>query len=114
MIIQNDGYHSLIKYLADNLAIFEMRPLDDMHSTKLNLYVRYQFTEQMRLLFNQHPDLLEQEKLYVVDQFDHAYSDLRKIMGANFKQQITKNQKTFIKDFAGLLKNLFDSQLLIN
>ncbi|NRA61155.1 MAG: DUF3802 family protein [Psychrobium sp.] len=113
MIIQNIGYHSLIEYLKDNLTIFEMRPLDDKHSTKLDLYVRYQFTEQIRLLFDQHPNLLEQEKLYIVDQFEHAYSDLAQIMGGDFKQQLTENQQTFIKDFSGLLKNLFDSQLLI-
>ena len=112
MIIQNNGYHSLIEYLTEHLAVFEMSPQDEQHSTTLDLYVRYQFTEQMRLLFNQHTNLLEQEKLYIVAEFDKAYADLRQIMGANFKQQTTKQQQVFIKEFSGLLKNLFDSQLM--
>lgn len=111
MVIQSDGYISLIEYLSESIALFNQGHNEDHQPMTIKLFIRYQMVEQMSLLFEQNKFLIPQEKIYIVDEFDQAFNDLSEVLGNNMMNKITENQQVFITDFAGLLKNLFDSQL---
>ncbi|MCG7531334.1 DUF3802 family protein [Psychrobium sp. MM17-31] len=111
MVIQSEGYSSLIEYLCENIAVFGPSESEHHQPMTIKLYIRYQLVEQMSLLFEQNKGLIEQEKIYIVEEFDKAYDDLCEVLGQNVNNKITESQRAFITDFAGLLKNLFDAQL---
>lgn len=111
MVIQSEGYSSLIEYLCENIAVFSPTESEGHQPMTIRLYVRYQMVEQMSLLFEQNKGLIPQEKIYIVEEFDKALEDLYEVLGQNIHNKITESQRAFITDFAGLLKNLFDAQL---
>ena len=110
MVIQSEGYSSLIEYLCENIAVFSPTESEGQQPMTIRLYVRYQMIEQMSLLFEQNKGLIPQEKIYIVEEFDKALEDLYEVLGLNIYNKITESQRAFITDFAGLLKNLFDAQ----
>ncbi|MDP2559626.1 DUF3802 family protein [Psychrobium sp. 1_MG-2023] len=111
MVIQSDGYQSLIEYLTEHLSIFNPAEQQEKHATTVKMFIRYQMVEQMALLFKQHPELLPQEKIYIVAEFDTAFDDLSEVLGMHIEQQTTPSQQAFLTDYAGIFKNLFDAQL---
>lgn len=111
MVIQSEGYSSLIEYLSENLAVFSPSQTEGHQPMTIKLYIRYQMVEQMALLFEQNKSLIAQEKIYIVEEFDKAFNDLCEVLGHNINNKLTDSQRAFITDFAGLLKNLFDAQL---
>lgn len=111
MVIQSEGYASLIEYLSESIAIFNQGHTEGYQPMTIKVFIRYQMVEQMSLLFEQNKFLIPQEKIYIVEEFDQAFDDLSEVLGKNMNNKITESQRTFITDFTGLLKNLFDSQL---
>ncbi|NRA54538.1 MAG: DUF3802 family protein [Gammaproteobacteria bacterium] len=112
MITRSDGYVALIEYLTENLSLFETRSESDSNAPTVKLFIKYQMTEQLVVLFIQHKNLLPEEKMYLIGEFETATQDLLEILGRNLKHQIDDSQKSFIIEFVSLLKNLFDSLLL--
>jgi len=111
MVTNSDGYSSLIEYLSENLSVFELsKDLDDQPMT-INTFIRFQMVEQMTLIFEQNKSLIQQEKIYIFEEFDRVVNDLSEVLGHNMNNKISKSQHEFITEFAGLLKNLFDAQL---
>jgi hypothetical protein len=111
MVIQSEGYSSLIEYLSENLAVFGPSHTEGHQPMTIKLFIRYQMVEQMALLFEQNKLLIPQEKIYIVEEFDKAFDDLCEVLGQNIENKLTDSQRAFITDFSGLLKNLFDAQL---
>jgi len=111
MIITTDGYHSLIEYLTESLPLFEPSKTDSQGGASIELFIRYQLVEQMGLIFEQNKTLNVDEKVYIVEEFDHVFNDLSEVLGRLLKHKITPKQRVFIVDYFGLLKNLCDSQL---
>jgi len=111
MITQGDGYHALIEYLTEHLALFEPVPQPDQGGVSIRLFIRYQLIEQIALIFEQKKHFQQQEKIYIVEEFDIVLNDLGEVLGRLLEHQITEHQKAFIIEYSGLLKNLFDTQL---
>jgi len=111
MITQSDGYHALIEFLGESLAVFEPIPQASQGGTSIKLYVRYRLIEEMALIFTQKKHLQQQEKIYIVQEFDSVLSDLGEVLGRLINHQIIEHQQAFINEYAGLVKNLFDTQL---
>lgn len=111
MVTNSDGYSSLIEYLSENLSVFELNENSDEQPMTINIFVRYQMVEQMTLIFEQNKSLIQQEKIYIFEEFDRVINDLNEVLGHNMNNKINKQQNEFITEFAGLLKNLFDAQL---
>jgi len=111
MVTNNNGYSSLIEYLSENLSIFELDKDLDIQPITIDLFVRYQMVEQMTLIFEQNKSLIEQEKIYIFEEFDRVINDLNEVLGHNMNHKINKSQHEFITEFATLLKNLFDTEL---
>lgn len=111
MIIHSDGYLSLIEYLTENLSLFKVQDDEACGNTTLKQFIRYQLVEQMTLIFNQHKELSVDDKVYIVDEFEHVFSDLSEVLGRLLKHSVNQKQRVFITDYVSLLKNMFDSQL---
>lgn len=111
MIVESDGYHSLIEYLTENLSLFEQRAKSSNDGTTIQSFIRYQLVEQMSLIFAQNKALSVDDKIAIVVEFDHVFDDLSEVLGRLLSHNITHNQRVFIIDYFGLLKNLFDSQV---
>lgn len=110
MIISRNGYHTLIEYLTDNLSLFEQGELCSQDNNTIRSFVRYQLVEQMSLIFEQHKEFSVDEKIAIVAEFDHVFSDLSEVLGRLLEHNITEQQRAFIIDYFSLLKNLFDTQ----
>jgi len=111
MITRSDGYVALIEYLTENLSLFEVAPKDHANAPTVKLFIKYQMTEQLVAIFIQNSQLLPEDKMHIVAEFEMVTLDLLEILGRNLEHQIDTNQQHFIIDFVGLLKNLFDSIL---
>lgn len=111
MITTSLGYHSLIEYLADNLALFEPQESSLQGGVSIKLFIRYQLVEQLGLIFEQNKQLTVDEKIYIVAEFDHVLNDLNEVLCSLLDHQITQHQRSFVIDYFGLIKNLFDSQM---
>jgi len=111
MIIDTDGYHSLIEYLTESLPLFKPSKTESQGGASIKLFIRYQLVEQMGLIFEQNKMLNVDERIYIVEEFDHVFNDLSEVLGRLLDHKITPKQRVFITDYCGLLKNLCDSQL---
>jgi len=111
MITRSDGYVALIEYLTESLSLFEVVVTTNPNAPTVRLFIKYQMTEQLVAIFIQNPKLLPEEKLHIVAEFEAVTQDLLEILSRNLEHQIDSNQQSFIIDFVGLLKNLFDSIL---
>ena len=110
MIIQSEGYLSLVEYLTEHLALFEAEEDENPGTATLKQFIRYQLAEQMFLIFSRHKGLNADDKIYIVDDFEQVFSDLSEVLGRLLDHKATKAQRTFITDYVSLVKNLFDSQ----
>jgi hypothetical protein len=101
MITHSDGYVALIEYLTENLSLFEIEPKGCENAPTVKLFIKYQMTELLVALFIQNKDLLPQEKMHIVAEFEMVTQDLLEVFGRNLEHHIDINQQNFMSDFVG-------------
>ena len=57
----------------------------------------------------QHSELTTEQRSLIVREVDGIVYDLQEVLSSVVDQRVTVEQREFIEEFAGLLKNLFDS-----
>lgn len=111
MILETDGYIELIQYLTEHLHVFATPvPL----SEQLPYTIRDSFEEQLAtsiMLVNEQHDLSTALRLDIVRETDAILYDLEEVLASVLNAKPNAAQQTFIAEFVGLVKNLFDCEL---
>jgi hypothetical protein len=111
MVTDKEGYVQLIQYLTENLSLFEGKghgALTD--DTVLELFEE-QLAAQVIMVCGQNPSLNFAQRNKVIREVDAVGNDLEEILGSVAYQKVTPDQISFITEFAGLIKNLFDHEV---
>ncbi|WP_026958108.1 MULTISPECIES: DUF3802 family protein [Aliagarivorans] len=111
MVTDSDGYVDLINFLADNLAIFEKT---QPHQNPLTVcdYVSEKLSESVMLVCRQHEHLESDHRFIVIREIDAIVNDLEQVLSSVWMKSPTQQQQQFIDEFVGLIKNMFDNELI--
>jgi hypothetical protein len=111
MVTNAEGYNDLILFLTEHLAIFgEQGPA----VTELTIadYVTERVAESVMAVCQQHPQLDSDHRFSIIRESDSVVNDLEEVLSSVWHHQPTQEQCSFIDDFVGLIKNLFDSAII--
>lgn len=109
MVLDKHGYDELVMYLTQNLALFE-KPGEIIPSapTVMEL-IEDVIAENVIRICEQHTELTTEQRSLIVREVDGIVYDLQEVLSSVTDQRVTQEQNAFIEEFAGLVKNLFDS-----
>ncbi|MCE2572457.1 DUF3802 family protein [Motilimonas eburnea] len=110
MVIDSEGYIQLIHFLTDNLSLFENKPCPSNEGSVAE-YVSDLIAENVMKVCIQHEHLDSTHRFEVVRETDAIVHDLEEVLSAVWHQAPTSQQKEFLTEFVGLIKNLFDTEL---
>ncbi|MCP3699214.1 DUF3802 family protein [Aliivibrio sp. S4TY2] len=108
MIVNTEGYHSLIEYLTENLAIFANQQGDTGEETVEDI-VTDLVASNLMTVFAQNPELESEVRFTLLREADAVVADLGEVLASAWVQKATNEQVMFLDDYIGLIKNLFDS-----
>lgn len=111
MVTDTDGYVHIIEYLTEHLSIFEHSDEMPMSDASIMEIIEQELSEQIITLCSQNGALTFNQRNMVIREVDAIVYDLEEILSGVVNQQATNTQATFIKEFATLIKNLFDSEI---
>jgi len=115
MVTDTDGYICIIEYLTEHLSLFENSVVDksiDSTPTDTVIHViEIELIEQIISVCNQNEALTVNKRNKIIQEVDTIVSDLEEILSSVVNNPVTPNQQIFIKEFATLIKNLFDSEI---
>jgi hypothetical protein len=114
MVIEKEGYIHLIEYLTANLNLFEQVTVDIHPSPTVMEVIEQELCEQIINVCGQNSVLTYQQRNTIIREVDAIVSDLEEVLSGVVDNPISEQQATFIKEFALLIKNLFDTEILSN
>lgn len=111
MIVETDGYIELIQYLTGQLPVFtEQGGSAKTADYTLRDFMEERLSESMMAVFEQN-ELDQSVRLDIVRETDAIVYDLEEVLSKVLDTHPTPQQETFINEFVGLVKNLFDERL---
>lgn len=111
MVTDNEGYIHIIEYLTEHLNLFE-NAQSSIHSTDTVIAViEGELGKQIISVCNQNQTLTFNQRNALIREVDAIVYDLEEILSGVVNNPVTEEQRIFIKEFATLIKNLFDSEL---
>ncbi|MFY8273692.1 DUF3802 family protein [Pseudoalteromonas sp. SSDWG2] len=111
MVVDKQGYDDLIMYLTQNLALFEKQGEVDPNAPTVMSLIEDVIAEQIIRFCQQHTELDTEQRSMIVRETDGIVYDLQEVLSSVVNQPVTKEQREFIDEFAGLIKNLFDNAI---
>ncbi|BDM64521.1 topoisomerase II [Shewanella sp. NFH-SH190041] len=111
MVTNTEGYNQLLMYLSDNLSLFETADTAMGSGPQVLAYFEQQLSAQVMQVCAQHNRLTPTQRNEVIAELDCIAADLEEIMAAAGSRTLLPEQQEFITEYAGLIKNLFDSAL---
>jgi len=113
MVTDTDGYIQIIEYLAEHLSIFENsitnEPVSTLSANTVMAVIEVELSEQIITVCSQNENLTFNQRNAIIREVDAIVYDLEEILSSVINNPVSAEQKTFIKEFASLIKNLFDS-----
>ncbi|MFC3034112.1 DUF3802 family protein [Pseudoalteromonas fenneropenaei] len=109
MVLDKQGYDELVMYLTLNLTLFEKPGVVKPGAPTVMELIEDVIAEQVIRLCEQHTELSTEQRSMIVREVDGIVYDLQEVLSSVTDQPVTEEQREFIQDFAGLVKNLFDS-----
>jgi hypothetical protein len=67
--------------------------------------------EHVIKICEQNTSLSTEQRSLIVREVDGIVYDLQEVLSSVTEQRVTKEQREFIEEFAGLVKNLFDAAI---
>ncbi|WDE11494.1 DUF3802 family protein [Thalassomonas haliotis] len=119
MVTNTQGYMHIIEYLTEHLSIFESpeeelvanpTPRKASHSSIMSM-IEEELSEQIIMVCSQNTELTFNQRNMIIREVDEIVNDLEEILSGIINNQVTEDQLTFIVEFAGLIKNLFDTEI---
>jgi hypothetical protein len=111
MVIDTEGYIHIIEYLTEHLSLFENSIAADTNSETVMTVIEIELSEQIISVCGQNEGLSFNQRNAIIREVDAIVYDLEEILSGIVNNPITEPQGRFIKEFATLIKNLFDSEI---
>lgn len=111
MVLDRQGYDELIMYLTQHLALFEKPGEVKPGAPKVMELIEDIIAEHVMTLCEQHTELDTDQRSQIVREVDGIVYDLQEVLSSVVNQPVTEEQREFIEEFSGLVKNLFDSAI---
>lgn len=111
MVTDTEGYIHIIEYLTEHLSLFENSPAADNNADTVMAVIEAELSEQIISVCSQNNALTFNQRNAIIREVDAIVYDLEEILSGVVNNPITEQQANFIKEFATLIKNLFDSEI---
>ncbi|MGB1198983.1 MAG: DUF3802 family protein [Thalassotalea sp.] len=111
MVTDTDGYIHIIEYLTEHLSLFENSSSDSYSSESVISMIEQELSEQIIAVCNQNEALTFNQRNTIIREVDAIVYDLEEILSGVVNNKISPPQEAFIKEFALLIKNLFDVEI---
>ncbi|WP_448213226.1 DUF3802 family protein [Colwellia sp. MEBiC06753] len=111
MVTDTEGYVHIIEYLTEHLNLFENAEQAASSSESVMEVIEQELSEQIILVCSQNEDLTFNQRNMIIREVDAIVYDLEEILSAVVNNPVSDRQRTFIKEFASLIKNLFDTEI---
>lgn len=113
MVIDTEGYVHIIEYLTENLSLFENSVVIDKSTDTVMNVIEIELSEQIISVCDQNIALSSTQRNAIIREVDAIVNDLEEILSGIVNNPVTEEQGEFIKEFATLIKNLFDNEINI-
>lgn len=111
IVTETDGYIHIIEYLTAHLSLFEnSSTIGDTGNSVLDV-IEQEMCEQIMALCSQNESLTFEQRNTIIREIDVIVYDLQEILSGVINSSVTAEQSAFIKEFAILIKNLFDTEI---
>ncbi|MFD2167510.1 DUF3802 family protein [Thalassotalea euphylliae] len=110
MVTDTDGYVHIIEYLTEHLSLFESAEQSSSSDTVMAV-IEQELSEQIILVCSQNEALTFNQRNMIIREVDSIVYDLEEILSGVVNNPVSTQQKTFIVEFATLIKNLFDTEI---
>lgn len=109
MVTDTDGYIQIIEYLTEHLSLFENSTAADKNNETVMEVIEVELGEQIISVCSQNEKLTFNQRNAIIREVDSILCDLEEIFSGIMNNPVNAEQKEFIVEFAGLIKNLFDT-----
>lgn len=111
MVTDTEGYIHIIEYLTEHLSLFENIATCPNSNITIMEKIEEELGEQIISVCMQNDKLTANQRNTIVKEVDSIVYDLEEILSTRINNPINDEQSSFIKEFAILIKNLFDSEI---
>lgn len=111
MVTDTEGYSHIIEYLTEHLSLFENSSNIEGKKSSVLEVIEQEMSEQIMSLCNQNQALTFNQRNTIIREIDAIVYDLQEILSGVVNNSVTDEQLAFIKEFAILIKNLFDTEI---
>lgn len=109
MVTDTDGYIQIIEYLTEHLSLFENSIKTHQATETVMSVIEVELGEQIISVCSQNEKLTFNQRNDIIREVDAILCDLEEIFSGIANNPVNDAQKAFIREFSGLIKNLFDS-----
>ena len=111
MVTDTEGYVQIIEYLTEHLSLFEKSNGSTSDSLTVMELIEQELSEQIILVCSQNDQLSFNQRNTIIREVDAIVSDLEEILSGVVNVPVDNQQEVFLKEFAQLIKNLFDTEI---
>ncbi|MCP4989800.1 MAG: DUF3802 family protein [Colwellia sp.] len=109
MVTDTDGYIQIIEYLTEHLSLFENSTAPKHAAETVMSTIEVELCDQIINVCSQNSDLTFNQRNAIIREVDAIVHDLEEILSGVINNPVNAPQQDFIREFAGLIKNLFDT-----
>lgn len=113
MVTDTEGYIHIIEYLTEHLSLFENIGLVDTKAETVMTVIEEEFSDQIISVCAQNEHLTFNQRNEIIKEVDAIVYDLEEVLSGVVNNPVTPEQKVFLKEFATIIKNLFDGIIKI-
>lgn len=111
MVTDTEGYVHIIEYLTEHLSFFENTSVSGDTEETVIAVIERELSEQIINVCSQNSSLSFNQRNAIIREVDAIVYDLEEILSGVINNPATEQQSRFIKEFATLIKNLFDTEI---
>lgn len=111
MVTDKPSYDQLIDYLSSSKNIFLENSGSNEGMPTVETLIEEELSEQIISLCSHHQALEPNHRSIIVREVDGIVYDIQQVLLEFWQHPATEEQAQFIHEFAGLIKNVFDTQI---
>ena len=111
MVLDKPAYLELIDYLSSNKEIFHSNGNAEFGAPTLEECMEEHIGGQIINLCTQHQELETNHRSIIVREVDGIVYDIQQVLSEYWGNPMEEHQIAFVTEFAGLVKNVFDSAI---
>ena len=111
MVTDTEGYIQIIEYLTEHLALFENSKQAEFGADTVMAVIEQELAEQIILVCSQNEQLSFSQRNTIIREVDAIVYDLQEILSGVLNNPVSNEQHAFLKEYALLIKNIFDSEI---